>query len=290
MPIAGASRRAISAKPRQARRRGRRPASWRRPRRSTPGRAIHSENTNGKPVHRDHSSPKSHTNSKAPPAGDMPRSPISSTASAGVSSSVAPIGSGRSFGATPNRSFSKILRQRGAGPRAFVQRQRVDVLDGNAAVELHASHRTVAGDAGVGDDRVARVAGVFDRGDHRHVESPGGQRVGQSARVVDHDFQLRGDLGQRDDQRPGVQIRHRADADSVFAPSAEQSAASSRVPRDAAAAIGPLYGAARRRRKRCRPNRRGYAHGQRSVYDRHTRPRFRNRSAFSHLVPPDRTS
>ena len=55
--------------PSDARRRGRRPSASPTPDRSTPGRAIHMANTNGKPVHRDHSSPKSHTNSKAPLAG-----------------------------------------------------------------------------------------------------------------------------------------------------------------------------------------------------------------------------
>ncbi len=38
----------------------------------------------------------------------MPRSPISRTASADDCSNVAPMGSGRRFGATPNRSFSKM--------------------------------------------------------------------------------------------------------------------------------------------------------------------------------------
>ena len=45
--------------------------------------------------------------------------------------------------------------------------------------------------------------------------SAGGQRIGQPARVVDHDLQPRVEFGQGDDQRPSVEIRHRSHADSV---------------------------------------------------------------------------
>ena len=93
------------------------------------------------------------------PAGEcMARSPISSTASAVVSASDAPIGSGSSCGCNAEPLVQQDPHQRRAGARAFVERQRADLLDRHAAEQLHAQHRPAAGDAGVGDDRVAGIA------------------------------------------------------------------------------------------------------------------------------------
>ena len=149
---------------------------------STPGRAIHNANTNGKPVQRDHSSPKSQTNSKPASAIAIPRSPINSTASAGESSRRGPDRQRQRLRRHAEPLLEQNPHQRGAGARSLVQRQRADFLDRHAAKQLHAPHRAVAGNAGVGDDRIALPAGVLDRRDHRHVQPAGGQGVGQPAR------------------------------------------------------------------------------------------------------------
>ncbi len=84
----------------------------------------------------------------------MARSPISSTASASASSSPSPIGRGSQGRGQAEPLAQQNLDQCHARTRAFVQRQRADLIDRHATEQLHAQHRPAAGDAGVGNDRV----------------------------------------------------------------------------------------------------------------------------------------
>ena len=56
------------------------------------------------------------------------------------------------------------------------------------------------------------MPGILDRRDHRHVELPGGQRIGQSARIIEDKLQSGSKLRQCHDERLRIEIRHRPDA------------------------------------------------------------------------------
>ena len=89
------------------------------------------------------------------------RSPISSTASAAVLSSPQPIGSGSHVRPHAGQLGQQNLRERRAGPRAFVERQRAHFARRHAKVQLHAQHRPAAGDARIGNDRRAPAAAAI---------------------------------------------------------------------------------------------------------------------------------
>ena len=167
-------------------RRGRRPRGQVHPP-PLPARPAHNAKTNGSPVQRRHSSPRSQENSTPRPAGRNPRSPMSITASVGQSAAAAPWEAAATQAADANARRAKS-HQGLASPRSFVQRQAADLFQGDAAVEHDAPHRAVAGDAAVGDDRAAGAAEVFDRRNQGDVERPSAKplasRLGRSTSIV----------------------------------------------------------------------------------------------------------
>ena len=96
------------------------------------------------------------------------------------------------------------------GARAFIQRDRFHVAPRHAAVELHAEHRSVRGDAGIRDDLVVLTAKVFDARDQRDIQLARSEIVGEAARIIEPQ---RGvtvqQLIQPLDERLRVEIVHR---------------------------------------------------------------------------------
>ena len=128
-------------------------------------------------------------------AGAMPRSPISSTASAGESSSVAPSGSGRSLRRHAEPLFQQDSRQRGAG--------RASLRPGPAyGCPRRARGRKASRSAPGRRRRCRRRRRSYSRraraysidGIMATSSRPAAKRVGQPAGVVDDDFQPRGEL------------------------------------------------------------------------------------------------
>ena len=112
------------------------------PGRSTPGRAIHMANTNGKPVHRrplfaqvplelEAAAGRAACPGRRSTAPRRParRRATRRWATAGVS------------GETPNRSFNRMRANAALVREPSSNAKRAHALDGHAAVELHASHR-----------------------------------------------------------------------------------------------------------------------------------------------------
>ena len=182
--------------------------AWRAPSNSTPGRR--------RPQSEDKRQPR-------PAAPLFARSRNSNFRPAGRNPAVADEhhGVGRALRRGPHRKRPQrgpqtqmlaepYLHQGRAGARSFVQRQAADPFQGNAAVEHDAPHWAVAGDAAVGDDRAARVAKIFDRGNQGNVEAAFGQAFGQPAGQVHLDRGLRRQSRKAERQRPSVEIADRA--------------------------------------------------------------------------------
>ena len=75
----------------------------------------------------------------------------------------------------------------------------------------------MAGDADVGHQSVAVAAEVFDDRDQADVEIAGRESVGESARQVEDQLRGRGELGETMNERPGVEVADRSDANRLHA-------------------------------------------------------------------------
>ena len=153
---------------------------------STSARAAQRANTNGKPVQRDHSSPRSQVKARSSSGGSMPRSPMTTSASAGNRRAGVPAARGSRRGRDQS-ARGEDLGQGGAGPRAFVQGKRSHPLDRHAAVELDAAHRAVAGDAASEAIRKPGCRKYSIDGtkatSNRPVASPSARRLGKSTTI-----------------------------------------------------------------------------------------------------------
>ncbi len=101
------------------------------------------------------------------------RSPITSTASAVLSSTETPSGSSSTIaGRTPCRCIEPDPRQRLAGPRPGVERQPLDLRPRHPAEQLDAPHRPPGRDREAREDLVAAIDApeVLDRRDQRDVQ------------------------------------------------------------------------------------------------------------------------
>ncbi len=128
---------------------------------------------------------------------------------------VAVDGQRQHLGADAVAAAQEHLRQGGAGARALVQGDALDVGPRHAAEQRHAQHGAARGDADVRHDGVGAGAEVFDDRDEGDVEFGGGESVGESAGQVEDEFGLRGQFLQVADERLGVEVVDRADADDV---------------------------------------------------------------------------
>src|SRR5262249_46299982 len=100
-----------------------------------------------------------------------------------------------------------------AGPRTFVKRNPPNPAPGHAAKQRDAEHRSMTGDADIRHQPVGAGAEVFDDRDQGDIEPAELQIDRQPARVIENDFRLRRELLQFVNERLGVQIIDRADAE-----------------------------------------------------------------------------
>ena len=181
---------------------------------STPGRATHKANTNGKP------GPARPLLAKVPDELELPARPAACPGrrSASPRRPCNPPAPRRWEAAavgrhSPNRSFNQDLHQGGAGPRALVQRPACESAPAARGCRAHAPHRAVAGDAGVGDDRGSPDCGgtrSTGSGPRRSGLRPSRRPAGWADRSRSP---ARAPAAQAEHQRPGVQIPDRPDAE-----------------------------------------------------------------------------
>jgi hypothetical protein len=104
-------------------------------------------------------------------------------------------------------------RERRTRPRAFVQRDGANLGPRHAAEQRHAQHRPARRDGDVRDERVAVAAKELDHRNEADVELPRGHAVREAAGQIEREIDLGREVRQPLDDRLGVQVVDRADAE-----------------------------------------------------------------------------
>src|SRR5262245_36765962 len=105
------------------------------------------------------------------------------------------------------------LRQRRAAARSLVERNTADLRPRHSAEERYAEHWSARGDADPRHDGVAPGPEVLNHRDERDIEVPGRKPVRQPARYLKRQRCTWRDRLELLDQRFGVQVIYRSDAD-----------------------------------------------------------------------------